>query len=342
MKDLTLLKTLCLANGISGDEDVVRNIILQEIKGIADDIKIDALGNVIVFKRGKNRANTKVMISCHMDEVGFIVKNITEEGYIKFSTVGGVDTKIMLSKRVTIGNNKVKGVIGTKPIHLLEKEEKENKVKLDDLWIDIGATSKEDALNYINIGDSICFESEFILEGGTIKGKALDDRVGCFILIDMIKKDLDYDTYFAFLVQEEIGLHGAMTAAYGIAPEASIVIDATTASDISGVDDKNCVCKLGHGAVISFMDRSTIYDKEYFNKALFLSKVHDIKVQIKQAVAGGNDAGAIHKSRRGVRTLAVSLPCRYIHSPMGMITEEDLTATERIVEKLLTKIAGEK
>lgn len=341
MNDITLLKRLCLANGISGNEDDVREIILQEIKGFADDIKIDALGNIIIFKRGKNRANTKVMVSSHMDEVGFIVKGVTDDGYVKFSTVGGIDTKIMLSKRVTIGNNKINGVIGTKPVHLLEKEEKENKVKLDDLWIDIGATSKEDALNYINIGDAICFKSDFITENGMIKGKALDDRVGCFILINIIKEELEYDAYFAFLVQEEVGLHGAMTASYDVAPEASIVIDATTASDIADVDDKNCVCKLKNGAVISFMDRSTIYDKDYFNKALFLSKVHDIKVQIKQAVAGGNDAGAIHKSRNGVKTLAVSLPCRYIHSPMGMISKEDLIATEKIVKKLLAKIAGE-
>ena len=282
MDSLKLLKRLCLSNGISGDEGNIRNIILQEIKGFVDDVKVDALGNIIAFKRGKNRAKTKVMVSSHMDEVGFIVKHITEDGYIKFSTVGGIDTKVMLSKRVTVGNNRVKGVIGTKPIHLLEKEEKEKNVSLDDLWIDIGANSREEALELIKIGDCICFESEFIVENGIIKGKALDDRVGCFILINMIKEELEYDAYFAFLVQEEVGLHGAMTASYEIAPDASIVIDATTASDIAGVDDKNCVCKLRHGAVISFMDRSTIYDKEYFNKALFLSKVHDIKVQIKQ------------------------------------------------------------
>ena len=342
MSDLYLLKELCIANGVSGNEQSIRDIILKEVKAYVKDIKVDALGNILVFKKGKNQAKTKLMISCHMDEVGFIVKYITDDGFIKFDSVGGIDTKVICGKRVCIGENKINGVIGVKPIHLLKDEEKDKKIKIYNLYIDIGANNKEDALKHINIGDFIYFESDFSIDGDIIKGKALDDRAGCFILINMLKNEIEYDTYFAFLVQEEIGLHGATTAAYQINPDASIVVDATTAADIAGVDDKNQVCKLKKGAVISFMDKSTIYDKEYFNKALSLAKEHNIEVQIKQAVVGGNDAGAIHKSRAGVRTIAVSLPCRYIHSPLGMITKEDLTSTQKIVEKLAENIAGDR
>lgn len=340
MDDLHLLQNLCLANGVSGEEQNIREIILNEIKGFAQDIKIDALGNIIVFKKGKERAKTKLMISCHMDEVGFIVKYITEDGFIKFESVGGIDTKVICGKCVIIGEN-IDGVIGIKPIHLLKEDEKDKKIKSENLYIDFGAKDKEDALNYVKIGDPIYFKSDFNAEGDIIRSKALDDRAGCFILINMLKKEIEYDTYFAFLVQEEVGLNGAVTAAYQINPDASIVVDATTAADISGVEDKNQVCKLRQGAVISFMDKSTIYDKGYFNKALTLAKENNVKVQVKQAVAGGNDAGAIHKSRAGVRTIAVSLPCRYLHSPLGMIAKEDLTSTQQIVEILAKNIAGD-
>ncbi len=338
MIDYKLLEKLCKASGVSGDEDNVRQIIIDEIKPYVTDYKIDSIGNLIVSKKGKDRANTKLLLSAHMDEVGFIINNITDEGFLKFSTVGGIEKSVLCGKNVEVGKNKINGVIGAKPIHLLKPDEKDKAIDIENLYIDIGASSKEEAEKYVNLGDYTCFVPTFELNETSLKSKAIDDRIGCLILIEMIKSDLPFDMTFSFVVQEEVGLRGSTVAAYSVNPDSAIVVEATTAADIPGSENK--VCSLGQGAVVSFMDRGTIYDKEYFSLALNLAKSQNIKAQVKKAVAGGNDSAAIQRSQNGVRTLALSLPCRYIHSEMAIAFKDDIEALKELVFETAINIAG--
>lgn len=338
MTDFKLLEKLCLTNGISGDENTVREIILSEIKDYCEKVEIDNLGNIIAFKKGNASPSKKLMISAHMDEVGFIVTNITENGFLKFSTVGGIDEKVMLGKPVKIGKNLIPGVIGLKPIHLIEPPKRQDPVDLTEMYIDIGAENKNDALKYVNLGDPVYFDSTFEIENDIIKSKALDDRAGCFILIDLIKKELPFDVYFTFVTQEEIGLRGATVAAFNVNPDIAFVIEATTASDVPFSKEENFVCKINDGSVISFMDKATIYDRELCNKAFDTANENNIKVQHKKAVSGGNDSGAIHKSRSGVKTLSLSIPCRYLHSAMSLISTSDLLNVENLAYHLIFKV----
>ncbi len=339
MSDFTLLQLLCAARGISGNEDAVREIIMKEIAPYADSVEVSPLGNLIVFKKGAHRAKTRLMLSAHMDEVGMIVTYITDEGLLKFSTVGGIDRRVLCGRPVTVGG-KIPGVIGAKPIHLLKGEEKEKAVPEDELYIDVGATNREEAEEVVLPGDSVCFDSIFDTSHGMIKSRALDDRAGCALLINMIQSELPFDMFFTFVVQEEIGLRGAKTAAYIVQPDAAIVVESTTAADVAGVSKEKQVCCVGEGPVISFMDRHTIYDKEYYRMAFSAAKRLGVKCQAKRAVAGGNDAGAIHVSRRGVRTLAVSLPCRYLHSAVSLISQEDYETVGKLIAEIAGEIAG--
>lgn len=340
MNNPELLKRLCTASGISGDESVVRDIILSEITPYCDDIKIDSLGNIIAFKKGEKRPLNKLMLSAHMDEVGFIVTSITNDGLIKFESVGGIDRRVIQGKSVKIGKSLINGVIGIKPVHLTEGDEAKTVSKTENMYIDIGAVSKENAAEYVKQGDSVIFEPFFENDGTYIKSKAIDDRAGCFIMIEMLKQDLPYDMYFTFAVQEEVGLRGAKTAAFTVDPDFAIVLEATTAADILDVPLSKQVCNVGNGTVVSFMDRSTIYDKEMYNLAFECAKEIGSKIQTKRAVAGGNDSGVIHSTKSGVRTLALSLACRYLHSPVSMVAVSDIDDTLSLVNAMAEKICG--
>ena len=339
MADLKLLERLCRARGISGCEEEVRRIILEEVRPHADCVEVTPLGNILAFKKGRQRAKAKLMLNAHMDEVGLTVTHIEEDGLLRFATVGGIDRRVLCGKPVTVGVN-VPGVIGAKPIHLLTGEEKEKSVPIRDLYIDIGASGREEAEDAVRLGDPVTFDSIFDAAHGMVKSRALDDRAGCAILIDLLKSTLEYDMLFAFVVQEETGLNGSKTAAYIADPEAAIVVESTTAADVAGVPEDKRVCHVGKGPVLSFMDRRTIYDRGYYRLAFEAAKEAGVPCQAKQAVAGGNDAGAIHVSRGGVRTVAVSLPCRYLHAPVGMISQQDFHDAETLIARLAEKIAG--
>ena len=338
-----LTKTLCTLCGTSGREDEIRNYIINEIKLFADEITVDPLGNLIVFKKGKNKPKKKVMLDAHMDEVGFIITAINADGTLLFDCVGGINTSVMTGIPAHVGEKKISGVIGVVPVHLLSAEKKKELPEKSSLLIDIGASSKEEAEKYVEIGDCAYFDSEFIKYGdGFIKSKALDDRAGCAILIEMIKREQPYDLYFNFSVGEEVGLGMAGTAAYSIAPDYAIVVETTTAADLAGVDEGKKVCKLGLGGAVSFMDRRTVYSKDLFNFALNLAKEKNIKLQPKTMVAGGNNAGIIHKSAGGIKTLTISVPCRYLHSPSCVIKEEDLYSSLEIINALAQEFADDK
>lgn len=329
---LDLLKKLCSIDGTSGDEDAVRDFIISEIDGFCE-YKTDNLGNILCFKKGKNRPLKKVMIDAHTDEVGLIVTSLTADGFLKFKTVGGIDVSTLMFRKVKI-NGKINGVIGGKPIHLLKGDARKKLPECDSLYIDIGAKSKEDALGIINIGDRAVCESEFTVLGENIKAKAIDDRIGCAVLIKLLKSESEYDFYASFSVQEEIGTRGAKTTTYAINPDAALVLEATTAADIADVPHNKTVCELGKGAAVSFMDRATVYDKNYYNAAL----KSGIPCQPKRAVAGGNNSASVHLSREGVRTLAISVPCRYIHSSCCVANTKDFESMEALAKYMLNGI----
>ena len=334
---LELIRKLSLLNGTSGREDAVRDYIINEIKDYAESYEVDPLGNLIVFKKGKEAPKNKVMLDAHMDEVGFMITNVNSDGTLGFESIGGIDRRVMLGRAVTVGDGRINGVIGIKPIHLTKGDKLAMPEKM---YIDIGADTADEAKKLVSLGDCAYFNSAFEEFGnGFIKGKALDDRAGCAILINMIKSELPYDMYFNFATGEEVGLGSAGTAAYRVNPDYAIVVETTTAADLADVPENKKVCKLGEGAVISFMDRRTIYSRELFDRAFELAKEKSIKAQVKSAVAGGNNAGVIHKTAGGIKTLTVSMPCRYLHSPSCVLKTEDITESERIIRALAEDFA---
>ena len=255
---LDYLKELCLLDGTSGREEKVREYIISKIKDKCE-YKIDPMGNILADVKGKNPAKNKVMLSAHMDEVGFIVTYICDNGFLKFNSVGGVDSKVVNGRFVTVGENRISGVIASKALHLCEGDEEHKVSELSKLYIDIGASSKEEAEKLVEIGDAVYFKSDFVEFGSSkIKAKAIDDRFGCAIMLKMIEETPEFDTTFAFLVQEEVGLRGAGPAAFTVDPDYAIVLEATTASDISFVSDEDSVCRQGKGAVV-FISSNTAY-----------------------------------------------------------------------------------
>ena len=337
------LAKLSELHGISGAEDDVRNYILKEIKPYCTSVEVNSTGSVIAYKKGKNNPESKLMLCAHMDEVGMIVTDVGENGLLKFATVGGIDARVLCGTPVLVGEEKRPGVIGAKPIHLLEGDEVSSAPKIEDLYIDIGALTKAEALEKVCPGEDVVFDTRFGEFGdGLLKGKALDDRAGCAVLMEIIKRDLECDLYFVFSTMEEVGLRGAKCAAFSVAPDMAIVVESTTAADIPNVDECSKVCKVGEGAVISFMDRATIYDRGLFKMVQRTANERGIKWQYKKGVTGGNDSGTIHNSRGGVRTAAISLPCRYLHSPCSVIAESDLNAVCELVYALAEKAAMSK
>lgn len=336
MKDL--LKELCLTNGISGDEKAVRELIIGKIMDHCQ-YQTDNLGNLICFKKGKKTPDKKLMICAHMDEVGLIITAVREDDTLLFGTVGGIDPSVIIGRQVIVGKNHLTGVVGSTAVHNLSKEQREKAPETDSMYIDIGAVDREDAEKYVSPGDCVYFRSDFTdLGDKRLKAKALDDRAGCAMMIEMIRSDLEYDTYFVFNVQEEIGLRGSRVSAFSVAPDYAIVLEATTAADIDGVSGEKTVCRLGGGPVVSFMDRSTVYDKELYKLAFQTAAENNIPCQTKSMIAGGNDAGSIHLSRGGVRTIAVSVPCRYLHSPSCVIQWSDFEDSLSLVKKLAQRI----
>lgn len=333
-----MLKDLCLLNGTSGDEVRVRDYIINEIKEYST-YEVDNLGSVIAYKKGKKKPNKTVCINAHMDEVGFIITGITSDGYLRFAPVGGIDTKVCLDRVVTIGENRINGVIADKAYHLLEDSEKDKAPSFDKLLIDIGAKSETEAQSVVSLGDFAYFESDYTeLGNGYIKAKALDDRIGCMLMIELIKSELEYDTVFCFNVQEEVGLRGSKCTSFAVGADISIVLEATTAGDLDGVSGADRVCVLGNGGVVSFMDNRTIYDRELYKLAMNTASENNIPVQTKTAVAGGNDAGSIQTSGKGAKVMALSLPCRYIHSPSSVVKKSDIDNTRKLLKEILKKI----
>ena len=330
-----LLKRLVSAKGASGNEDEVRQLIIEEITPLTHQVTVDRMGNVIGYKRG-SVPGKKVMLCAHMDEVGFIITRIEENGMLKFGTIGSIDARILPSKRIRIGNEGIPGVFGIKAIHLQEPAERETAVKAKQLYIDIGAKTREEAERKVKPGDYAVFDSEMVYFGeGKVKSRALDDRAGCAALIEALKADCPFDLYACFTVQEEVGIRGAKVAAYNIKPDMALIIEGTTCSDVPGIEPQNFSTRMGMGPAISIADLSSYSNKKMVAYLIERAEKASIPYQIKESLTGGNDAGDIQRSRGGVMTSVVSIPCRYIHSPSSVMDLEDFNNTIRLVQEFL-------
>lgn len=321
---LELLKQLCLLNGVSGDEGEVRAFLRAQAEPYADSIRTDALGNLIVFKQGAKATGNRLLLAAHMDEVGLIITHVTDEGFLKFGFVGGVDRRIAIGKPVVLGSDRVPGIISLKAIHLTDKAELKKVPKTDSLYIDIGAGSREEALKKVPLGTYGSFVSQPEEFGdGFFKARAIDDRIGCAIMLELLKEELPLDVTFAFTAQEEVGTRGAFGAAFSVTPQIALVLETTTAADLPGVDSHRRVCAPGKGPVISYMDGSTIYDRGLFEDLRRLAEDNGIPWQTKEYIAGGNDARTIQRTKQGVRVAAMSAATRYLHAPSSVASVAD-------------------
>ncbi len=325
--------------GVSGNENAVRSYIKEKITPFCDRIEIDSMGNLMAFRKGTENCGKTLMLCAHMDEVGLIVSRITEEGFLKFKTVGGIDPRVLISKRVLVGSAGLSGVIGRKAIHLLTPDERKKAPKVKELYVDIGAKDKADAESKVSVGDYITFDSAFVPFGdGLIKAKALDDRLGCAILLELAQEPCPWDVCFAFTVQEEVGLRGARLCARRVKPDMALVIEGTTCSDLPETEERAVSTRLGKGAAISLIDGATSYNRKVAQKLYQMGEKNGIPVQFKQTATGGNDAGIIHVSAGGIVTAAISVPARYIHSPVNVISLKDYQAAKDLTRLWIQEV----
>lgn len=329
---LERLKTLSELYGVSGNETRVRAYLRKEAEPYADDIAVDPVGNLYVHKRGEG---PRVMLAAHMDEVGMIVRDITEAGTLLYDA-GGIDPRVVVSKRVAIGPNDVPGVIGAKAIHLQSPEERKRALKHTDLYVDIGAKDRADAEKLVGRGDYISFTTKFSHFGdGLVRGKALDDRVGCAILLELLRGSYECDLWAVFTVQEELGLRGATVTAARVQPDVALILEGTTANDMAETPSHRSVTAVGAGAAISFMDGRTIVPEKMVATLRGAAMREGIPWQMRKGTAGGTDAGAIHRSLSGVVCGGISVPCRYIHSPVSVASVADIEAACRLAATFL-------
>ena len=330
-----LLMEMLKTNSPSGCEDEMRELILKEVGNM--EHFVDTMGNVIVHKPGCGK---KVLLSAHMDEVGFIVSKITDSGDIKFKTVGGILTTVLVGKKVTIGKDRVMGITGVKAIHLQSGGERDNMLSVSDIVIDIGAKDKASAEKKVKVGDYGTFDGDAVEFGDNLlKCKGLDDKVGCAALLELLKLDTSLDLYAAFTTQEEVGCHGSIIAAARVKPEIAIVFEGTTCSDVFGTPEEKTVTHLGAGCALTAMDNAAVSDREMLNLAKQVAQERGIPYQIKRTTMGGTDAGSIQKTASGVKTVVISTPCRYIHSGVSVMNKKDFEAQVELGRSLLKALA---
>ena len=337
---LNTLKELCRLNGVSGNEGGVRSYLAKRALECSAEVRVDRIGNLIVFKKGRKPTGNRLMLCAHMDEVGVVATRITDEGFLKFDFVGGVDRRVAIGKPVVVGEKKIPGVIGLKAIHLTTKEERKKAPKTESLYIDIGCKDKESAGKLVEPGDYgafVCEPEEF--GGGLFKARAIDDRVGCAVMLKLLEEDLPLDAAFAFTAQEEVGTRGAFGAAFSATPEIALVLETTTAADLPGVEGRRRVCAPGKGPVISYMDGGTIYDRELFETLRRLSEENHIPWQTKEYIAGGNDARTIQRTKAGVRVAALSAATRYLHAPASVGSVADFENMLKLTRLFLKEMA---
>ena len=336
-----LLSDITALRAPSGWEDEARNAIRREAEDILKDregrVYGDTMGNLYAFRKGTDGALPHVMLAAHMDEVGFIVRFAGEDGLLRIDSVGGIDPRCAVSKRVIVGEGAVPGVIGVKAIHLMSAEDRKKAPDFAHIFIDIGAKDKAEAERLCPPGSYATFESEYREFGdGFVKAKALDDRAGCMILLNVLRESgYEGDMTCVFTVQEEVDLRGARIAARRVMPDAAIIVDTTTANDMGMTDAHQQVTRCGDGPALTFMDKRAIIPQRMRELALCAAKKHGIPVQIKRGAGGGTDAGEIQLAGTGVPCLSIVIPCRYIHSPASVCKLSDIDAAQALTLAVL-------
>ena len=337
-EQIELLESLCNALSVSGDEGEVRKIVLDQIKSVAHSVKVDLLGNVLAIREGTGENRLRVMVSAHMDEVGFILSEDEENGLFRFEKVGGIDVRQLPGKAILVGKDHIPGVIGAKPIHLTTREERKYGIPLDALRIDLGPEGSSKA----KIGDRGTFASRFAQAGPSIFAKALDNRQGVATLIELFKHAPDnIDLLAAFTVQEEIGARGARVAAYALNPDLAIAVDSTPANDLpawDGAENTAYNTHLGAGPAIYLADSSTLSDPRLVRHVIASAEAEGIPYQFRQPGGGGTDAGVIHKQRAGIPSLSISMPCRYTHTNSSVARLEDWKNTLALLHAALKRL----
>lgn len=333
---IALLEKLCNATGVSGDEHEVRQIVIEEIKQIADDVKVDVLGNVLATRYGRGEDRVRVMLAAHMDEIGFMIVAKQDDGLCEFDRIGGIDERQLPGKPVLVGRDHLPGVIGAKPIHMTTASERKNKIEVSAMRIDLGPEIGEK----VKPGDRATFATRFEAFGPSLRAKALDDRLGVTTLIELLKHvPENIDLLAAFTVQEEVGLRGARVAAYAFDPDMAVAVDATPAYDLPHweADRENTLynTRLDAGPAIYVMDFATIPDRRLVNWLVQAAEGARIPYQLRQPGGGGTDAGAIHKVRSGIPSVSVSVPIRYAHSAASIARLDDWANTLRLLHTAL-------
>ena len=339
-----LLKSLSEAHGVSGHEEEVRSIVLDEIRDRVDACRVDSMGNLIARKKSAGASTIRVLLAAHMDEVGLMVTQVEDSGLVKFAKVGGIDDRVLPARAVLIGDRRVPGVISVKPVHLTEKSDRDQVMGWKQLAIDIGASGKAEAEKMVQRGDRAVFATDFrVLAGSgsawrTVQGKAFDDRAGCAVLAELLKERFPFELTAAFTVQEEVGLRGARVAAYAETPDIAVVLECTAANEVPTKRDVSPSTRIGGGPAITIRDNSFVADPRLVE--LFSAAAADMGIphQFKQPNIGGTDAGSIQRSRAGVPSLTVAVPARYIHSPAAIMDLNDFEATIALAREALRRL----
>jgi len=361
-----LLQRLSEANGVSGREEAVRAILLEEIRGRVDSCRVDRMGNLIALKKGSGGSALRVLVAAHMDEVGLVITGAEDSGVLRFATVGGIDERVLPARMVWIGERRVPGVIGMKPVHLLDKGERDRVPEARQLYIDVGASGKAEAEKLAGKGETVVFATEYRTLGspaGTgaggdaaagaaaasgpgaatggariVQGKAFDDRAGCALLAALLTERFPFDLVAAFTVQEEVGLRGAQVAAWAEKPDAAVVLECTGANEVPSRRDLSPSTRLGAGVSITIRDASFIADPRLVQLFASTAREKNIPHQYKQPNIGGTDAGAIHRVREGVPSITLAVPARYIHSPAALMDLSDFEAAAVLVREGLERL----
>jgi endoglucanase len=337
------LEKLSNACGVAGREEEVRDLMKKLLNPYVDEVKEDKLGNLIGIKRGKENA-PKVMLAAHMDEIGLLVKTISKEGFLQFTKMGGIDDRILLAQKVIVYSEKgpLHGIIGSKPPHIQKEEERKKIITYDELFIDVGAENQEEAKKMgVKIGDPVSFDVKFAKVGkDMVIGKAFDDRVGCAVMAETMRqlKETECTIYAVGTVQEELGLRGATTAAFGIYPDVGIALDVTVAGDVPGVKEVEAPIKMRKGPSLTVADFGLVTHPKVLRLLIDTAEENEIPYQLETGLPGSTDAARISLTREGVPSGVISIPTRYIHSPASLISIKDAENAAKLTAAAVKKI----
>lgn len=339
-----ILEKLSNACGVTGRENQVRDLLTQMLKPYADEIQIDRMENIIAIKHGKPKA-LKIMLAAHMDEVGLMVKTITKDGFLQFSKIGGIDDRILPAQKIVVNTKKAvyPGIIGSKPPHIQKEDERKKIATYDELFIDVGAENREAAVGMgVAIGDPVSFDVTYTQLGGErVMGKAFDNRAGCAVMVETMRllKETDCSVFAVGTVQEEVGLRGATTAAFGVDPDLALALDVTIAGDVPGVREFDTSVKIGNGPALTISDSGLITHPKILRWLLETGEEEKIPIQLESGLLGSTDAARISITRAGIPAGTISIPTRYIHSPAGILSLKDIENSSKLAAAAIEKIA---